>query len=101
MGENIAQTLHFVDSQNAQAGFVAKSQLFKHKIDNTCQWDISLEHHDRIEQKMIKLQPQKLSAATDAFWNFMSSRQARSLIKTHGYHVPEPIPSSLLDKDNK
>ena len=101
MGENIAQTLHFVDSQNAQVGFVAKSQLFKHKINSTCQWDIPAEHHDRIEQKMIKLQPQKLSAATDAFWGFMSSKQARSLIKIYGYHVPEHILSSIPDKDNK
>ncbi len=101
MGENIAQTLHFVDSQNAQAGFVAKAQLFKHKINNTCQWDILENHHDRIEQKMIKLQPQKLSAATHDFWDFISSRQARTLIQTHGYHVPDSISDSMPDKDNK
>ncbi len=88
MGENIAQTLHFVDSQNAQAGFVAKSQLFKHDVKDTCQWDVPGQYHKKIEQKMIKLKAHKQSPAVDAFWAFISGPQAQKIIMDYGYDVP-------------
>lgn len=94
MGENITQTLHFVDSQNAQAGFLAKSQLINYQIKNTCQWDVPEQYHDKIVQKMLKLRADKYSVAVDAFWDFLRSQQVSNIIKAYGYDIPnDDLPS--------
>ena len=88
-GENIAQSLQFVSTGNASAGFVAKSMLLKNaKISTACEWDIPANMHQPIKQKMLVLTSASNKPATKAFWQYMQSDDAKTIIKNSGYDIP-------------
>jgi molybdate transport system substrate-binding protein len=88
MGENIAQTLQFVASTSANAGFVAKSMLADSKLQPACEWEISSDLYEPINQKMVVLNKAKTKPAVIAFWEFMQSPEAAVIIRNNGYLVP-------------
>lgn len=87
-GENIAQTLQFVSTKNAQAGFVSKSMLNMGKqIDHACIWDVPVDMYSPINQKMVVLNKSKDKVAVQAFAQYMKSVGAKEIIKATGYDV--------------
>ena len=89
MGENIAQSLQFVSTGNAQAGFVAKSMLLQGtEIKFNCQWDVPADMHEAIKQKMLVLTKASNKPAAKAFWQYMQSDDAKTIIKNSGYDAP-------------
>ena len=89
-GENIAQALQFVSTGNASAGFVAKSMLLQgNKINTACEWLVPAELHEPIKQKMLVLSAASNKPAAVAFWHYMQSDDAKTIIKNSGYDVPE------------
>jgi molybdate transport system substrate-binding protein len=88
MGENIAQTLQFVTTKNAQAGFVAKSMLSMGKnIDTACTWDVPANMYSPIRQKMVVLKRAVDKAAALEFLQYIKSVQAKEIISAAGYDV--------------
>lgn len=87
MGENIAQTLQFVSTGSASAGFVAKSMLQGAKIESACEWDVPANMHEPIKQKMVVLDASADKPAVKAFWQYMQSDAATAIIKNSGYGV--------------
>ena len=89
MGENIAQTLQFVSTGNASAGFVAQSMLHQdNKINTTCEWQVPADIHEPIKQKMLVLTKASNKPAAKAFWQYMQSDDAKTIIKNSGYDLP-------------
>lgn len=89
-GENIAQTFQFVQSGNAELGFVALSQLTKADgLIAGSYWLIPEKLYTPIEQQAVILSNKP--AATE-FMAFIQSREMRSLIQSHGY-------KNTVDKD--
>lgn len=87
-GENIAQTLQFVSTKNAQAGFVSKSMLnMGKKIDFACIWDVPTTMYSPIKQKMVVLNKAKEKPSAQAFMRYIRSAEAREIIKASGYDV--------------
>ena len=87
-GENVAQTLQFVTTENAQAGFVAKSMLSMAKnIDAACTWDVPANLYSPIRQKMVVLKRAVDKAAALEFLKYIQSVQAREIIRAAGYDV--------------
>ena len=88
MGENITQTLQFVSTKNAEAGFVAKSILNMGKaIDYACVWDIPGDMYTPIKQKMVLLNAAKDKPAAQAFMIYMQSVEAKRIVRSAGYDV--------------
>ncbi len=88
MGENIAQTLQFVSSTSANAGFVAKSLLSGDAIiKRACEWEVPIDLYAPVRQKMVVLKQSQDKPAVSAFWQFMQSAKAASIIRNHGYDV--------------
>lgn len=88
MGENIAQTLQFVSTTNAEAGFVAKSMLLQNgNVKSSCTWDVPADFHTPIKQKMIVLSKSSKQKTSMAFLNYMQSSDAAKIIKQSGYGV--------------
>lgn len=87
LGENISQTFQFVESGNAQAGFIARSQLNSYTGNNIegCKWDVPPESHEPIVQKMVVLKRSSERPAVRAFEEFMAGRFAESIIEESGY----------------
>lgn len=82
-GENIGQAYQFVNSENADIGFVALSQIKQpgHEIKGSY-WQPSQSLYSPIEQQAVLLSNKK--AASD-FVNFVKSDKAREIIKGYGY----------------
>jgi len=87
-GENVAQTLQFVSTKNAQAGFVAKSMLSMGKqIEHACSWDVPTDMYAPIKQKMVVLNKARDKVAARAFVQYIRSDRAKEIIKSTGYDV--------------
>jgi len=86
MGENVAQAFQFVESGNAELGFVAYSHLLTTGLaDKDNFWLVPSNYYDKIEQQAIMLRE---SSAASEFLAFVKSPQALKLISDMGYDLP-------------
>ncbi len=87
-GENIAQTLHFVASGNAELGFVALSQVMQEGgASKGSAWRVPADLHTPIRQDAVLLNAARGNAAASALLQYLKSDQARALIRSFGYQV--------------
>lgn len=86
-GENIAQTLHYVDSGNAQIGIVALSQVKPLQNRDGCTWEVPTKLYQTIEQQAVLLKRSKHIVAAERFLSFLKSEGAVELIRDSGYGV--------------
>ena len=90
IGENIAQTLQFAASGNAQLGFIARSQLQARSLPQpSCSWPVPEATHAPIEQQAILLQRGADSDGARAFVDFLRGDAGRAIILRNGYRLPE------------
>jgi molybdate transport system substrate-binding protein len=82
-GESIAQAYQFVDSGNAELGFVALSQVIGRKGGS--QWLVPQADFAPITQDAVLLAPGKDSKAAQAFLSFLKGPDAATIIKSFGY----------------
>lgn len=86
MGENIAQTFQFVDTGNADLGFVALSQVMRDgKIHKGSGWIVPAELHEPIRQDAVVLKKGAHNAALQALMAYLQSDATRALIQSYGY----------------
>jgi len=86
LGENIAQTLQFVESGAADAGIVALSLALAPPVRARGRyWEIPLDAYPRLEQGGIIL---KDSQAARDFRAFLLSAGGRRILKQYGFVVP-------------
>lgn len=85
-GENIGQTFHFINSGNAEMGFVALSQVKGLATgERGSLWQIPAELYDPIEQQAVQLTDK--TAAT-ALMAFVKSDAGKQIIRSYGYSTP-------------
>ena len=90
IGENIAQTLQFAASGNAELGFIARSQLRAPSLPPaSCSWPVPEAMHAPIDQQAILLRRGAASDGAAAFLEFLRSDAGRAIILRHGYSLPE------------
>jgi molybdate transport system substrate-binding protein len=88
MGENLGQTMGFIESGNAELGFVALSQVIDPKIKSKGgRWDVPADLHDPIRQDVILLAKGTDNPAATALMEFMSGPQAEAIISRFGYEL--------------
>jgi molybdate transport system substrate-binding protein len=88
-GESIAQTYQFVDSRNAELGFVALSQIVG-RTDGS-RWVLPQQDYAPIAQDAVLLTPGKDSAAAKDFLAFLRGEEAVKIIRRFGYEVGQSI----------
>jgi molybdate transport system substrate-binding protein len=82
-GQDIGQTYSFVQTGNAELGFVAWAQLKQPSAEITgSYWLVPESLHRPIEQEAVLLRD---VAAARAFLNFIRSSEAREIIRSYGY----------------
>lgn len=85
-GENIAQTFQFVITENADAGFVALSQVwFEGQVRKGSAWLVPESLHLPIEQDALWLKRAVNNPAARAFMKFLRSQETQALIESFGY----------------
>jgi molybdate transport system substrate-binding protein len=84
-GENITQTYQFVQTGNAQLGFVALSQV----VDSSdgSRWVVPEKLHTRIAQDAVLLKHGESNKAARGFLAFLKSSQGRKVINKFGYNT--------------
>lgn len=84
-GNNIAQTFQFVETGNAELGFVALSQIAG--SDAGSRWVVPAELYTPIRQDAVLLKKGEASEAAKAFLDFLKSPTVAAVIEKYGYGV--------------
>lgn len=84
-GDSIAQAFQFVVSRNAQAGFVALSQVTSWQDDVGTLWQIPQAYYQPIDQQAILLNRGAGREAAIAWMDFLKSNAATAIIRAYGY----------------
>ena len=85
-GENISQAKQFVDTGNAEVGFVALSQIYKDgKITKGSAWVVPLDLYAPIYQDAVLLKKGEDNPAATALLNYLKSDKAKAIMTTYGY----------------
>lgn len=93
MGENVAQAMQFVSTQNAEAGFVAEALLYAagstsgQADTDSCLWYVPPDMYSAINQKMVVINKAKKKLPVLAFARYMQSAGAKEIIRASGYNV--------------
>jgi len=89
-GENISQTYQFIQTGNAQLGFVALSQITHPQHPTTgSHWLIPSTYHQPIEQYAVQLTRATGNKAAAAFSQFLKQDSTYALIRAFGYDIPD------------
>jgi molybdate transport system substrate-binding protein len=84
-GNSISQAFQFVDTRNAELGFVALAQL--HGIAAGSRWLVPENLHSPIRQDAVLLKRGATNEAAKAFLTFLRGPEARAIIESFGYAV--------------
>lgn len=85
-GESIGQAFHFVQTGNADVGFVALSQVMHQgRLRSGSMWLVPEHLHSPIHQEAVLLQRGANSEAARALLQLLRAPQTRALIRSYGY----------------
>lgn len=84
-GQNIAQTFQFVETGNAEVGFVALAQIAT--VEGGSRWIVPAHLHSPILQDAVLLKAGEGRATARAFLEFLKGTEAQALIEKFGYGV--------------
>jgi molybdate transport system substrate-binding protein len=82
-GNSIAQAFQFVDTKNAEVGFVALSQL--QGVTGGTRWLVPQTLYAPIRQDAVLLKKGENDSASKAFLEFLKGSEARAVIEKFGY----------------
>jgi molybdate transport system substrate-binding protein len=82
-GSNISQTFQFVDTGNAELGFIALSQLAGN--DSGSRWLVPQNLYEPIRQDAVLLKKGAGNEAATAFMGFLKGPEAKAIIEKYGY----------------
>lgn len=84
-GQSIGQTYQFVETGNAEVGFVALGQVAQ--TDRGSRWVVPADLYTPIEQDAVLLIKGQDNPAAVEFLEFLKTDTARDIIKKYGYAV--------------
>jgi molybdate transport system substrate-binding protein len=84
-GSNIAQTFQFVDTGNAEVGFIALSQVIERQSGS--RWIVAQNLYAPIKQNAVVLKTGADNEAARAFAAFLKGPEALKVIEKFGYGV--------------
>ena len=85
-GENIAQAFQFINSGNAELGFVSFSQLMSPNFSLVGSfWEVPKSRYKPIEQQAVLLRDSLLGRN---FMEFVQTDKALNIISKFGYDLP-------------
>ncbi len=84
-GNSIAQAFQFIDTGNAELGFIALSQLAGK--EGGSRWLVPQTLHAPIRQDAVLLKTGASNEAATAFMAFLRGGEARAIIERYGYAV--------------
>lgn len=90
-GENVAQTAQFVETGNAQVGFVGAAHI-RNNASKARAWPVPPELFPLIEQGGIVTAKGKSNPLAPKYLDFLRSEAGRALLLKYGFALPAPRP---------
>ena len=88
MGENLGQTSGFIESGNAELGFLALSQVLDDKLKGKgSRWDVPTDLYEPIKQDAVLLSKGEKNPAAKALMEFMQGPKAKAIVERFGYEM--------------
>lgn len=87
-GEDIGQALQFVETGNAELGFVARAQLLRRTGVPGSAWIVPAALYDPIDQQAVLLVRGRDNPAARALLDFLKTDVARRRLHADGYGTP-------------
>jgi molybdate transport system substrate-binding protein len=89
-GENISQTAQFVQSGNAQAGFIALSLASSPAMKGQGKyWELPAGSYPEIQQMAGIVSASKQKQSAQAFLDFVTSPKGRAVLRQYGFGVTD------------
>lgn len=89
VGENISQTVQFVETGNAELGFVALSVVLSPELKNRGHWtEVSASLHEPLTQGAVLTTRGTANPAARRYLEFLSGEPAKKILRAYGYAVP-------------
>src|SRR5712691_7890177 len=94
-GENVSQAAQFVESGNAQAGFVALSHAMAPGMrEKGRYWIIPSDAYPALQQAAVILSHSSKKAEAAAFLQYIQEPEAIGVLRHYGFSVPEETPEA-------
>ena len=90
MGENISQAAQFVESGNAQAGFVALAHAVAPAMKGKGKfWEVPADFYPPLDQGAVMISHAQHKKEAVKFLSYMKGQEARNTLKRFGFSLPE------------
>lgn len=90
VGESIAQTVQFVQTGNAQIGFISLAHALSAKTPMPTQlWRVPADLYPLIEQGAIVTAKGKSNPLAARYLEFLQSEKGRMILHKYGFVLPE------------
>src|SRR5256885_3849094 len=94
-GENVSQAAQFVESGNAQAGFVALSHAMAPGMrDKGRYWIIPSDAYPVLHQAVVILSHSSKKNEASAFLDYLKKPESTAVLRHYGFSVPEETPEA-------
>jgi len=88
LGENVAQAAQFVESGNAQAGFVALAHALAPGMQGKGKyWEVPADAYPPLEQGVVALSHSQYKKEAAEFMEYVRTKEAVELLKKYGFTV--------------
>ena len=86
MGENVSQAAQFVESGNAQAGFVALAHALSPAVkDKGKFWIVPADYYSPLEQGVVFISKSQHKAEAQQFMEFFKSKEVSDTLQKYGF----------------
>jgi molybdate transport system substrate-binding protein len=90
LGENVAQAAQFVESGNAQVGFVALAHATAPAMQGKGKyWVVPAEAHPPLDQGVIVIPHSTHQKDAEAFLGFVKTEEAAGILRRYGFSSPD------------
>jgi molybdate transport system substrate-binding protein len=90
LGENIAQAAQFVESGNAQVGFVALSHALAPEMKGKGKyWKVPVDAYPALDQGAVVISHSSHAQDAEAFLKYMKSAEAIAVLRHYGFTSPD------------
>jgi molybdate transport system substrate-binding protein len=90
LGENIAQAAQFVESGNAQAGFVALAHAVAPNMKGKGKyWEVPAEDYPQLDQGVVVISASAHKKEAEQFVAYIKTKDAMEVLRRYGFSLPE------------
>ena len=89
LGENVSQAAQFVESGNAQAGFVALAHALAPGMRSKAKyWEVPLDFYPPLAQGVVVLSHSQHKKEAAEFLEYVKTKEAADLLRRYGFNRP-------------